>query len=121
MQPSYAQHVSGNARRQLCQAAIDDRQPEESLSEHEVKFDCRLFAKRFTENQMDAETFFELAEAFGSEEVGNFLGKDDQHDLLQLVLKANEHPELEPYARPIINRLYTAAYDHKEKEYGNHS
>jgi len=86
-----------------------------------IETECTIFAERFTENQMDAETFFELAEAFGSETIGDYLGTDDQHNLLQLVLAAQSKPSLKMYTTPIIAALYAAAYDHKEKEYGNHS
>jgi len=91
-----------------------DSAVDESPLADSIETECGIFAGRFVENQMDPATFFELAEAFGSEEVGNYLGRDDQHNLLQLVLKHSD----DPIAKALIDRLKAAAYDYKEKEYG---
>tara|TARA_R110001592_G_scaffold111372_6_gene308493 strand:+ start:14010 stop:14339 length:330 start_codon:yes stop_codon:yes gene_type:complete len=94
------------------QAAYDNAQPAEDRRADAIEIACTQFAEEFCENQMDAETLFELAEAFGSEVLGDYLAEDDQHNLLQLVLRHSK----DPAAKEVINRLYTAAYNHKEGE-----
>ena len=89
-----------------------DNAVDESPLADSIETECTIFAERFTENQMDAETFFELAEAFGSETIGDYLGTDDQHNLLQLVLRHSRDDQ----AKEVINRLYAAAYKHRESQ-----
>lgn len=114
MQTSYTGFARNNAAMRGAQAANDRDEPCTRAADRadSLETECQIFAVRFTENQMDAETFFELAEAFGSEEIGNYLGDDDQHNLLQLVLKHSK----DPLAKAVVGRLYTAAYNHREGE-----
>tara|TARA_R110000850_G_scaffold275207_1_gene414132 strand:- start:13176 stop:13493 length:318 start_codon:yes stop_codon:yes gene_type:complete len=94
------------------QFEYDNALPPEDHAADSLETECTIFAERFTDNQMDAPTFFELAEAFGSETIGDYLGDDDQHNLLQLVLKHSK----DPLAKAVVGRLYTAAYNHREGE-----
>lgn len=89
-----------------------DNAGDDSNAADSLETECTIFAERFCENQMDPQTFFELAEAFGGETLGDYLAEDDQQNLLQLVLA---HAD-ETLAKPIIAALYAAAYKHREGE-----
>lgn len=120
MQTSYAGFARNNAAMRGAQEAHDRDEPCTRAADRadSIETECTIFAERFTDNQMDAPTFFELAEAFGSETIGDYLAEDDQHNLLQLVLAARKAGVFDAYTKPVIARLYTAAYKHKEQEYG---
>lgn len=96
------------------QAAYDAAQPSEDRRAALIEIECTQFADEFCGNEMDAQTFFKYANEFGGEALGDALAADDQQYLLQLVLKYRD----DPLAKPAIARLYTAAYNHKEKELG---
>jgi len=89
-----------------------DNATDEDPADEALETECQIFAERFTDNQLSPEAFFDLAEAFGDETLSNYLDSDDQHNLLQLVLKHSK----DPLAKAVIGRLYTAAYNHREGE-----
>lgn len=99
-------------RRFDSQSAFDNAEPAEDRRAELIEIECTHFADEFCDNQMDAQTFFKYATEFGGEALGDALAADDQQYLLQLVLKYRN----DPLAKQIMNRLYTAAYKHKEKE-----
>lgn len=94
------------------QAAYDNARPAEDRQADAIEIACTQFAEEFCENQMDAQTFYQHAEAFGSETLADYLAEDDQHNLLQLVLRHSK----DPAAKEVISRLYAAAYNHRERE-----
>lgn len=94
------------------QSAFDAAEPAEDRRAALIEIECTQFADEFCSNDMDAQTFFKYATEFGGEALGDALAADDQQYLLQLVLKYRN----DPLAKQIMNRLYTAAYNHKQGE-----
>lgn len=94
------------------QSAFDAAEPSEDRRSESIDLECQQFADEFCGNEMDAQTFYQHATEFAGEALGDYLSEDDQQNLLQLVLKYRN----DPLARSIINRLYTAAYNHKQGE-----
>lgn len=96
------------------QSAFDAAEPSEDRRSESKDLECTQFADEFCGNEMDAQTFYQHATEFGGEALGDALAADDQQYLLQLVLKYRN----DPLAKQIMDRLYTAAYKHKEKALG---
>lgn len=94
------------------QAEYDAAQPAEDRRAELVEIECTHFADEFCTNEMDAQTFYQHAKEFAGETLADYIAEDDQQKLLQLVLKYRN----DPLAKSVMNRLYTAAYKHKEKE-----
>ena len=112
MQPSYQQFAADNAALQAGQARHDNQSPAGEERDERLEAVCTQFAEEFTGNQMDAEDFFEYAEAFAGECLAEYIAADDEYKLLQLVLLKSDNP----LAESLIERLRSAAYSYKKEQ-----
>lgn len=115
----FAHHERQNAlAMQAGQLQYDHMLPDDKARDEMIEVECNAFAKEFIESGVDDPDFYKLADDFACYAIGEAWSTDDQQNLLQLILKANQIPELKSLCRPFIQGLKEAAYKHKEKALG---
>lgn len=78
---------------------------------------CEQFAVQATTDQLGASEFFAWADkGEATALLHDIIAGDDQHQVLQLIIKAAQQDELKKLAGPAIDRLYAHAYEYKQKE-----
>lgn len=78
---------------------------------------CERFAEAAADDQLSADDFFDWADkGEASALLHDIIADDDQHYLLQLIIRAGLKSDLQGLAKPAIDRLYAHAYEYKQKE-----
>src|SRR5690606_40139817 len=78
---------------------------------------CEHFAVLATTDRLRADDFFAWADkGEASALLHDIIADDDQHQILQLIIKAAQRDEFKRLAGPAIERLYAHAYEHRRKE-----
>ena len=78
---------------------------------------CERFAEAAADDQLSADDFFDWADkGEASALLHDIIADDDQHYLLQLIIRAGLKSDLQGLAKPAIDRLYAHAYEYKKKE-----
>lgn len=78
---------------------------------------CERFAEAAADDQLSADDFFAWADkGEASALLHDIIADDDQHQILQLIIKAAQRDEFKRLAKPAIERLYAHAYEHRRKE-----
>ncbi|WGK60544.1 hypothetical protein QAO71_10610 [Halopseudomonas sp. SMJS2] len=78
---------------------------------------CEQFAVQATTDLLDAAEFFAWADkGEATALLHDIIADDDQHYLLQLIIRAGLKSDLQGLAKPAIDRLCAHAYEYKQKE-----
>lgn len=111
MQPSYREFSAANASLRAGQLQQDNMLPGHDHKDA-VEAECTRYAERFVSNDLASTDFHAAYDAFAGETVAGYLADDNDGFLLQLIIQNRE----DPLAKSLINRLYTAAYKHRESQ-----
>ena len=89
------------------------------LDAHDAQEDeCTRFAEQAVSDQLGASEFFAWAGAGEATALlHDIIADDDQHQVLQLIIRAaNRNDDLKRLAKPVIDQLYSHAYQYRQKE-----